>query len=338
MKLFTFLILFLGTINTSTCQTLDVPFQKKPLLIKATATWCTPCGDYLWITDSIHNTYSDSIVFINAHVSSSTIGDPYSGDFHNEINDGGGIPAYNVDGTKIQDWPPTLSSIMNFANAQFDSVIVANIAFNAVFSGNSVTVSTTTKFFEDATGEFYVNVFLLENELVADQSFENGYESVIHERVSRGPIMDGNSGMWGELIEVSSATLGTTYDVSFTANINPLWNTDHMEVVAVIWQKSDGVYKVLNSEDKDANTASLLQTSNLLKLEVYPNPTTSNITISGLVGEQEFEIMDLAGKVVLTGVLAESSNTISLVTLPKGSYHLRINDVNRVNVHQIVVQ
>ena len=338
MKLFIFLISLFGAINTSTSQTLNVPFQKKPLLIKTTATWCTPCGEYLWVTDSIHSTYSDSIVFINAHVSSSTIGDPYSGDFHNEINGGGGIPAYNVDGTKIQDWPPSVNSIMDFANAQFDSTIVANIAFNAVFTGNSVTVSTTTKFFENATGEFYVNVFLLENELVADQSTSTGYQSVVHERVSRGPIMDGNSGMWGELIEASSATSGSTYDVSFTSNINPSWNTNHMEVVAVIWQKNGSFYKVLNSEDKDALTVSLSQNAGLSRLNAYPNPTTNDITIDGIKGEQEYNLIDLSGKVVLNGTLSETMNTISLIALPKGSYHLRIKNEEGISIQQIVVQ
>ncbi|MCH2224260.1 MAG: Omp28-related outer membrane protein [Crocinitomicaceae bacterium] len=342
MKLFTFLFLFLGAINFTNAQTLNVPYQKKPLLFKMTATWCTPCGEYLWITDSIYNAHKDSIVFINSHVSTSEIGDLYSGDFHNALNLGGGIPAYNVDGTKIDAWPPSYTDIMNFANAQFDATIVANIAFTSQFSGNSVTVSTTTKFFEDASGEFYVNVFLLENELVANQSMDAGSIPVVHERVSRGPIMSGNSGMWGELIEANSVSAGSEYDVSFTANIPSSWNTNHMDIVAVVWQKNAGEYTVLNSEDKEGSaisTAAIAQESNLEKLHIFPNPTSDQITIDGITETQSFELIDISGKVVLTGEVSEKANTIDLSDrLLKGNYHLRIGNDLRGEVYKIVIQ
>ena len=181
-------------------------------------------------------------------------------------------------------------------------------------------------------------MFLLENEIVADQSMNSGYVSTIHERVSRGPIMDGNSGMWGELIEANSTTSGSTFDVSFTSNINASWNTNHMEVVAVIWQKNGAIYKVLNSEDKDASTLSIWENSDLSKLRVYPNPSSSDIAIDGIVGEQEFEITDISGKSVLSGSLSETTNTISLLTLQSGTYHLRIKSENGINIQQIVVQ
>lgn len=341
MKLLTFLFLFLGTTLISTAQTLNVPYQKKPLLSKTTATWCIPCGDYQWITDNIYDNHSDSIVFINAHVATSDIGDPYSGDFHNEINSGGGIPAYNVDGTKISAWPPTETDIMTFATAQFDSTIVANIAFTANITASSITVNTTTKFFEDAAGEFYVNVFMLENDLMTNQNTNSGYTPMVQKRVSRGPIMSGNSGMWGELIESVSATAGDEYNASFTGNISSSWDINNMEVVAVIWQRTSAGYKVLNSEDKEgsSSTASLSEGESLEDLHIYPNPASDQITIDGVETPQAFELMNISGKVVLAGSLSKSINTITLPdNLAKGIYHLRINGSEKTNVHKIEIQ
>lgn len=341
MKLLTFLFLFLGTTLISTAQTLNVPYQKKPLLSKTTATWCIPCGDYQWITDNIYDNHSDSIVFINAHVATSDIGDPYSGDFHNEINSGGGIPAYNVDGTKINAWPPTETDIMTFATAQFDSTIVANIAFTADITPSSITVNTTTKFFENATGEFYVNVFMLENELMTDQNTSSGYTPMVQKRVSRGPIMSGNSGMWGELIESVSASTGDEYNASFTASIPSSWNTDNMEVVAVIWQRTSAGYKVLNSEDKEGNpsTASLNEGELMDNVRIYPNPTSDQITIDGIQTPQTFELMTISGKVVLAGSLSENVHTVTLPdNLAKGIYHLRISGNEKTKVHKIEIQ
>ena len=111
-----------------------------------------------------------------------------------------------------------------------------------------------------------------------------------------------------------------------------------MEVVAVIWQKNGSFYKVLNSEDKDALTVSLSQNAGLSRLNAYPNPTTNDITIDGIKGEQEYNLIDLSGKVVLNGTLSETMNTISLIALPKGSYHLRIKNEEGISIQQIVVQ
>jgi len=237
MKLLVTILAIFGSITISFSQSLNVPKQKKALFVKATATWCTPCGEYLWVSDSIHNAYHDSIVFINAHVSSSSIGDPYSGDFHNAFG-GGGIPKYVVDATQMVSWPPSVGEILDSSSAHINSTIVANIAFKSTINGNSLTVNTTTEFFEDATDTFYVNVFIVENHVTSMQTVVSGVISVDQERVSRGPIMGGDSGMWGEQIATGNVLAGDRFDVSFTTALNSAWNTANLEIVAVIWHKN----------------------------------------------------------------------------------------------------
>ena len=337
MKLLITLFASFGLLCNISSQSLNVPFQKKPFLTKTTASWSSSCGDYLWLTDSIHDTHHDSIVFVNFHVATSTIGDFYSGKFHNEINGGGSISAFNVDGTRMSK-PHSYNTIMSFSSGQIAAPIIANIAFKSVQNGNNLTVNTTTEFFDNSSGEFYVNVFIVENDISAQQNTANGYIPAIHKRVSRGPIMSGNSGIWGEQIATGSVTSGSRYDVSFTTTLNSAWVTSNLEIVAVIWRKDAGVYETLNSEDIESPlTTSTIENSNLSKINVYPNPALNVLNIENIVGVQQFELIDISGKIVKSGTLSEQSNTISLGDLTKGSYMLRVTSAKRTSLQKIII-
>ncbi len=340
MKLFFTSIAFLGMLSNFSSQSLNVPFQKKPFFTKTTASWCGPCGTYLSVSDSIHDIHHDSIVFINAHISSSSVGDNYSGNFHNIINGGGGIPAYNVDGYKLLDWPPSYNSILSYSIAQIAKPIIANVAFNSTINGNNLTVNTTTEFFENSSGEFYINVFVVENNLNIQQyTVINGYIPTTQDRVSRGPILDGNSGMWGEQIANGTVTSGSRYDVSFSTTLDNSWIASNLEIVAVIWQKdATGNYETLNSEDKETPIASTIENSSVSKINIYPNPTSDLLYLEGINERQEYELIDNSGKKVKEGKLTKQLNTISLVNLAKGNYLLRIKGSKRISLQKIIKQ
>jgi hypothetical protein len=56
---------------------------------------------------------------------------------------------------------------------------------------------------------------------------------------------------------------------------------------------------------------------------VYPNPATSRLTVSpGFTGE--YQVLDFSGSVVMTGVIEQQNQEISITGLPAGIYVLRM--------------
>lgn len=59
------------------------------------------------------------------------------------------------------------------------------------------------------------------------------------------------------------------------------------------------------------------------KVLLYPNPATDVVFVSGIDGEFDYEILDIAGKIQASGTTSQSINVASLT---KGLYIVRIND------------
>jgi hypothetical protein len=58
-------------------------------------------------------------------------------------------------------------------------------------------------------------------------------------------------------------------------------------------------------------------------LNIYPNPVSADemqVEVASAYNELGFEILDMNGKVVITGVLDENSNRVSISGLSKGIY------------------
>lgn len=76
-----------------------------------------------------------------------------------------------------------------------------------------------------------------------------------------------------------------------------------------------------------ANTVSIIKTihDELNDIKVYPNPSNGIITISKKQVSQEISycVTDQFGKVILTGKLENSAQSLNLTELPKGLYILR---------------
>tara|TARA_B100000508_G_scaffold135530_1_gene127423 strand:- start:1399 stop:1827 length:429 start_codon:yes stop_codon:yes gene_type:complete len=76
-------------------------------------------------------------------------------------------------------------------------------------------------------------------------------------------------------------------------------------------------------------------------VEVYPNPTTEQVTIKSKAGISSFQMMGLSGKVVLSENHAQSTNhhVINLSELKPGPYFIRIEEINgKVVTGRLMVQ
>ncbi|HPB05966.1 MAG TPA: T9SS type A sorting domain-containing protein [Prolixibacteraceae bacterium] len=61
----------------------------------------------------------------------------------------------------------------------------------------------------------------------------------------------------------------------------------------------------------------------------YPNPTTNTITINGLEKSQDYEVINLQGKVIMRGTADSETISIDLLGQENGIYLIRSGNVSR---------
>ncbi len=336
-----FLVLF--SIN-SFSQTIEVPESKKALLFKATANWCAPCGYYHYVTEEFYTNHSDTILFLNGHVASSTVGDPFSGDMHNLFHNSGGIPSFSLSGVHLPDWPPTIDMINDEAENFFASEIGANIAFEYEIVGDELTINTTTKFFQDLNADnFYVGALVVENNIEVSQNNNGEYEDVIQHRVLRtvlGELNDMGSGkkLWADEITTGAVSSGSFFDHTLTKTLDSDWNYEEIEIIVVIWERNGDVFTALSSEDVAASELNVTAFDNLSSIKIYPNPAGEkfNLEMNNLNYSKVF-ISDQLGRNIQT-INPDSDHVIIDVSgFEKGVYFINIKDSKSSITKKIIV-
>jgi len=332
-------------ISGASGQAINVAKSKKALLVKTTATWCGPCGYYHAVTDNIYNQHSDSILFINAHVSTSDVGDAYSGNFHNALNVGAsGIPSYNVSGGMHTNWPPAEKVLVDSARKFLKRPVIANVAFKYQVTGTQLAVQTSVKFFAaDNADEYYVNVFILENKIATSQNDGSAYVPMVQDRVSRGPMMSGNAGMWGEKFATGSVASGKFYDVNFTATLKSTWVKNNLRFVAVVWKKKNGVYSVLSAEDVASSSNTGIADGDVFnsnEIIAYPNPAADQLNVIA-AGTGNLSAFNSLGQIVLSkDFQATPGQVVSVNTagLDPGIYFLKLIQDDKIITQKIVIK
>jgi len=96
---------------------------------------------------------------------------------------------------------------------------------------------------------------------------------------------------------------------------------DNCEFVAFV--QYDGNYDVTRASVIDLSTVVGVEETNTTSWTVYPNPANDQITIAGMEKAQ-YEIVNINGQVVQSGMIENGFETISTSSLNQGSYFVRI--------------
>ncbi|MFN4235098.1 MAG: T9SS type A sorting domain-containing protein [Bacteroidia bacterium] len=86
----------------------------------------------------------------------------------------------------------------------------------------------------------------------------------------------------------------------------------------------DSLYNESNLCGGSGNPTNIYE-QNVADIKIYPNPVKTNLTIENLDKSSNYQIIDITGRVVLSGKLYNSSNQISTEELTNGVYYLKIN-------------
>jgi len=74
-----------------------------------------------------------------------------------------------------------------------------------------------------------------------------------------------------------------------------------------------------------ANTENITTTNTI---NIYPNPTNDELKIDGIVSSSAYRLLSITGVVLQEGILKESSNNISIQSLPAGMYMVEVYDLS----------
>jgi len=294
------LILFLS--HTTSLIGQDIPEQQRPLIGKVAATWCPPCGSWGWdFFENLVMQNSEQATLITAH---------HSGDLTNDVaqafseNFEAPYQPYFYYNREDQDVTSDnaadkLLEIKAKVEADWAMSPVANAGLNLLKDDESLTVESRTKFFQEATGEFYLGVYFVEDEVIAFQA--NQGENAVHEKILRGAISPGS---FGEFLDQGTITAGTEFNHTFEASLSGL-NSEHLEVITIIWNKVDDKYEVINTNlNSEFTTVSTTQDLGQLNstLNIWPNSILSSSTITVTTNEPIFDaqlkIVDMNGRII----------------------------------------
>lgn len=292
------------------------PIQRS-LITKRTATWCPPCGGWGWsfFHDAVDQN-EDKAFFFAAH---------HSGDLVNPtavgITDNWGAlgqPRFYLDENDISASSSTsaakLTELKDMVDAAYETEPTVGVGLEVFWDAENeqIVVNTNTKFFQNATGEFYTGVYLVEDNVV---NFQQGQGSdANHEKVLRASFSEDTFGA-PFLISTFAADEEFANEFTMTGIENPMVSNLDYEYVAIVWQKVDDKYEVANvngTTEINELVIDNVEEITTTGINVYPSFFTDKVTVefelTEAVERAEFTLFDLTGKVVSTSVINSLSS------------------------------
>ena len=324
-KAFLLFILFGLGIFTAKAQTPEK--KSRAVVFKFTETWCGPCGAWGWnLANNIVDSIGDNGYYIGVMGSSDVSLDancwsPFQNNF---ILDG--YPTFVVNDVKAL----TFFSTIKGKYEQFAATEpLASPAGYASISGNSISVTTKTKFWSAANGEYYLAAFLIEDKVKAGQLGQTGI--VEHHFLMRGSMMP-DFFPWGQALASGAIAAHTEYNKTFTMPLNPNWVKSNISVLLVVYKKVGDKYVFVNAVKAKNQTTGIDGLNVASDISVFPNPAANQVTLQMRLTQAaglEISVCDITGREVykvLHTRYKEGVNSIQIPTfnLGNGIYHIRI--------------
>ena len=353
MKKIALLFLASGLLGTSAfAQTINVPTDHKTILMKFTADWCGPCGSGGWtmmngfVSDA--NSGSLHAIPVAFHTSSSTTTTLNVGNTNWGAMDGNldtkvtGIPSFVV-GRK--NMAQSSSGVTNEVSSATSGAAEANAGFIATYdaANKKIDVQTKVKFFGNATGDYYLAVYLYEDNIHAYQNGSAaGGSNAIHNHVLRIPA---NPGIWGKKIPAGPYTATSEFSDNFIINMQTGWDINEMHVFTVIWKKTGSTYEVVNANKVGTFPTSVASIENVANLRVYPNPAGSFIHVAADLRTANtptsVTITNMIGQNVYSNTFTPSSTdfdqTINTSDLINGVYFVNVTIDNKTTTQRVLI-
>ncbi len=339
------LISILFFLNAATAQ--DAPQIQQSLITKITATWCPNCGGWAWpFFKDIYTDNKDKALVIAAH---------RSGDLQNivatsfESNFNVNYQPFFIVGNVNQNVTPgnaaaRRTSIKNLVDANYLMEPVVNAGLSVSKNGNMLHVQTKTRFFQNADGEYYLGVYVIEDGVINAQVGQG--DNAVHTNVLRAGM---SSNSFGELLVNGSVSEGAEFENQFSIQIGN-WNEDNLIIGAIIWKKNGASYEFVNTNFTDDISTTGIATipEDEINFRIFPSPASGSATIELSVNNAsetiQLELTDISGKRLKTifegnpGVGVHTFEVDRTSAGASGVYFVMLRRGNAVATKRIVFQ
>ena len=197
-------------------------------------------------------------------------------------------------------------------NAQLSPL--ANTGMNAFKNDNEIKVDVATTFFQNTSGDYHVSLLVLEH---AVQDFQQGQgNNAIHPYVLRKSF---TSDVYGESVASGNIMSGTSFQNSYTIDIDAEWDVDRLYIVALVWEKKGNSYTFINGST----------TNNFGLITSVENPTdlAKTMTVNPSIGRNfivqwnessnaqvDITVINTQGQVVLKAEQIDSRDRLNTYT------------------------
>ncbi|MBM2815177.1 MAG: Choice-of-anchor protein [Ignavibacteria bacterium] len=288
--------------------------EKRVLVEEHTGTWCPPCGSNgKPAMLAMINKYKDKIIPVELHYASTGRPDPFDIPETHEVESGlsgfSGFPSGSFDRLYIgtppsgkffivpdaagSTWDGVISAILT----QVPAIVDVQLYYQINPSTKVMTATIIAKFEDNYSGsELRFNVYVMENDLIADQAGVSPSTNYHHKHVCRKML----GGTWGTAgIIPSSVKSGDTYKYTYTYTLGANMNINNVYAIGMVQAYSASDRHVLNSCEGNVGTPG--------NCEYATSGPTSAVIPTDNTFEKTFTVKNNADKTVTINVNVTTS-------------------------------
>ncbi len=339
MKKRFFTLLLSTCLSFSTVFAQEVPEVQSTILTKITATWCPNCGDWGWtFFKEIIEDNTGKATFISAHHSGDLVSSAGSA-----LSDNFNAPyqpyfyAGNVDlGVSSGNASQKRQEVKDIVDANALVSPLANVGLEATLSPDGeIVLNYNAKFFQETEGAYYLGLYILEHEVVANQTSIG--PNAVHSYVMRGAITSEDLGF---LLTDGTINAEASFSGTETYTLSSSWNADNISIAGIIWEKVGETYEFVNvNEISEFGTPVSVNFISPEVLDVQLNPTLAtsstllNINLNESSLDLNIQVYNTNGQVVkqvFEGTLNSGPTSFEIAAneLGAGIYFVNIQTAN----------
>ena len=229
-------------------NTLEVTESNMAVVGKRTATWCGPCGSWGFPQfESLKQTYRGKALFMAwKDAFTTTEGTTLFDEVGPTFNLGGSVPTF------FYNFIPNANDSVITKHIESDYV-EANSNYEMEVSGENVLLKTTTKFFANVEGVYYIAPYMIVDNIVGYQNgHPDGNNTIHHNYVARiaKPTTTSSVKNFGYQLTTNGADRGHTVNLDFTVKKDISWKTRDISFGLVIYKQEPWGLQFVNAFTK----------------------------------------------------------------------------------------
>ena len=230
----------------------NVAKVQNAVVFSFTGTWCGPCGLYgKPALKDLEATYKEKAVVISCQASDEytvTAGQQLQGFFKATSIPTAGVGGNEkpfsmlVGGVKVQEVKTKAAELIALSP-------IAGSHITKKVDGSKLVINVETEFFQSVNGEYYLAVYVLEDNIIGRQNVSGqGYVTDVEfDNILR---FNTESQPYGALLENGSIDANKKFNKEYTVNIDSKWKAENLKVATVIWKKGSTGFSVCNGAVK----------------------------------------------------------------------------------------